>query len=134
MRSESERHDAWKNRLRSLRRELRAVAILVRHPRVRWHTKALAGLVVAYAVSPIDLIPDFIPVIGYLDDLLLVPIGIWLVLKTVPPEVVEECRVRAASDEALPRWGVLGAALVVLAWALGAALVWLIVARSGLIS
>lgn len=119
----------WKARADGLKREVRTLAIVWGHPRVRWYTKALAGLVVAYAVSPIDLIPDFIPVLGYLDDLLIAPIGIWLVLKTVPTEVVEECRSRAAAGETLPRWGVLGAMLVVLAWAAGVAVVWTVIGR-----
>jgi len=70
---------------------------------VPWYAKVLAACVVAYAFSPIDLIPDFIPVLGYLDDLLLVPLGIALVIKMIPPEVMQECRTQAqdrlASDK-----------------------------------
>ena len=60
-------------------------------PRVPWHAKALAACVAAYALSPIDLIPDFIPVLGYLDDLLIVPLGIWLVVRMIPPRSWRSC-------------------------------------------
>ena len=80
-----------------------------------WYAKALATFVVAYALSPIDLIPDFIPVIGYLDDLLLVPAGLWLATKLVPADVIEECRARAAqlADRPVSRTA---AAIIVTVW------------------
>jgi uncharacterized membrane protein YkvA (DUF1232 family) len=91
----------WLNRIRDwaarLRSELIALGFCARHPRTPFLAKALAVLVVAYAFSPIDLIPDFIPVLGYLDDLLLVPAGLWLTIRLVPREVMEECRAQAAS-------------------------------------
>ena len=71
---------------RDLKTELTALALAMRDPRVPWPVKLLAGAVVAYALSPVDLIPDFIPVLGYLDDLLLVPLGILLVRKLLPAE------------------------------------------------
>jgi len=96
----------WKERLRATadraKHEVRALSLACRDPRIPWHAKALAGLVVAYAVSPIDLIPDFIPVIGYLDDVILVPLGIALVLRMIPREVMAECRARAAGGDAGP--------------------------------
>ena len=82
---------------RALKLELRALYFVVRDPRTPWYAKALAGAVLAYALSPIDLIPDFIPVLGYLDDVILVPLGIWLALKLVPGEVLAEARARAAT-------------------------------------
>jgi uncharacterized membrane protein YkvA (DUF1232 family) len=79
----------------NLKRDSHAVYLASRDPRVPWHAKALAVAVAAYALSPIDLIPDFIPVVGYLDDLIIVPLGIWLVVSLIPDEVMAECRARA---------------------------------------
>ncbi|WMT78045.1 DUF1232 domain-containing protein [Bradyrhizobium sp. Ash2021] len=78
-----------------LKRDSHAVYLASRDPRVPWHAKVLAVAVAAYALSPIDLIPDFIPVVGYLDDLVIVPLGIWLVVSLIPDEVMAECRARA---------------------------------------
>ena len=76
------------------RRRLRLVELLLRHPQTPWYAKAVGGATLLYAVSPIDLIPDFIPVIGYLDDLLLVPLGLWLTYALIPEPVRQECRDR----------------------------------------
>ena len=89
----------WKEWARSIKRDTRALYSAARDPRVPWYAKALAILVAAYAVSPIDLIPDFIPVIGYLDDLILVPLGIALVIKLIPPPVMAEHRALAEAQE-----------------------------------
>jgi uncharacterized membrane protein YkvA (DUF1232 family) len=89
------RIEAWKQRAKRLQEEVYALYFAGRHPEVPWYAKLLAAAVVAYAFSPIDLIPDFIPVIGYLDDLLLVPLGIYLVVRMIPKPVMEECRQRA---------------------------------------
>ena len=92
--------------------------------RVPWYAKALAVAVAAYALSPIDLIPDFIPVIGYLDDLILLPLGIWLAISLVPDEVMAECRANASAILQRPtsRAGMI--AIIVL-WIAGAlALAW----------
>jgi uncharacterized membrane protein YkvA (DUF1232 family) len=75
--------------------EVYAISLAQKDPRVPWYTKVLAACVVAYALSPIDLIPDFIPVLGYLDDLILIPLGVSLVVKLIPVEVLEECRQKA---------------------------------------
>lgn len=85
----------WKQQLKLLKQEVYALYFACQHPGVPWYAKLLTICVVTYALSPIDLIPDFIPVIGYLDDLLLVPIGILLVLKLIPPLVMVECRAKA---------------------------------------
>jgi uncharacterized membrane protein YkvA (DUF1232 family) len=82
---------------RALKRDVIALYIASRDPRVAWYAKALAVMVAGYALSPIDLIPDFIPVLGYLDDLILLPIGIWLALKLIPRPVMAECREKAAA-------------------------------------
>jgi uncharacterized membrane protein YkvA (DUF1232 family) len=86
----------WKEKARALKRETYAVYLACRDPRVPWYGRVLAACVVGYAFSPIDLIPDPVPVLGYLDDLVLIPLGIALVLKAIPPEVMTECRERAA--------------------------------------
>src|SRR4051794_561218 len=81
---------------RLIKRDVHALYFAARDPRVPWYAKALAAAVAAYALSPIDFIPDFIPVLGYLDDAILVPLGILLTLRLVPPELMSEHRLRAA--------------------------------------
>ena len=88
----------WKARARQLKAEVYALYLAYRDPRVPWYAKVLAACVVGYALSPIDLIPDFIPVLGYLDDLVLIPLGIALTLRLIPPEVLDECRARACAE------------------------------------
>jgi uncharacterized membrane protein YkvA (DUF1232 family) len=87
--------DHLKKRARSLKAEVYALYLAYRDPRVPLFARIFAACVVAYAFSPIDLIPDFIPVLGYVDDLILVPLGIALALKMIPAPVMAECRVRA---------------------------------------
>ena len=87
--------ESWKRRGTRLRGETYALYLAYRDPRTPWYAKLLVALVVAYAFSPIDLIPDPIPILGYLDDLLLVPLGIALALKLIPPVVLDECREQA---------------------------------------
>jgi len=87
--------EEWRQRARDLKKETHALYLAVRDPRVPWYAKLVAVCVVGYAFSPIDLIPDFIPVLGYLDDLVIVPLGIALVLKMIPEEVMAECREKA---------------------------------------
>ncbi|MBN8484737.1 MAG: DUF1232 domain-containing protein [Sphingomonadales bacterium] len=98
----------------ALKRDVIVVWLVARDLRVRLSAKLLAGLVAAYALSPIDLVPDFIPVLGLLDDLLLVPAGIWLTLRLIDPALVAELRERArAAGRPKSRFG---AALVLLVW------------------
>ena len=87
----------WRKRARQLKTQTYALYLAYRDPQVPWYAKLLAACVVAYALSPIDLIPDFIPVLGYLDDLVLVPLGIVLAIRLIPPDVYAECRLRAAA-------------------------------------
>ena len=121
--------DSWKARARVLKTEVYAMYLAYRDPRTPWYARLFAAGVVAYAFSPIDLIPDFIPVLGYLDDLVLVPLGIWLAIKMIPPEVMADCRCRAGQDLAASKpinrvagmiiiaiWIGLGALAVVMAW------------------
>ena len=111
---------------RTIRRDVVAVWIAARDPRVPWYAKALALAVAAYALSPIDLIPDFIPVLGYLDDLIIVPLGILLVIKLIPAELMAEFRAEAAGREGAPR-STVAAVVIVLIWiaAAGLLLWWL---------
>jgi len=104
---------------RQLKTETLALYFCCKHPQTPLGAKILATIVVAYALSPIDLIPDFIPVLGYLDDVILVPIGIYFTLKLIPPPVIEQCRTQARNwiDErqARPR-NYVAAAVIVLLW------------------
>ncbi len=113
----------WKQRAKKIKSDVYALYFAYRDPRVPWYAKAFTALVVAYAFSPIDLIPDFIPVLGYLDDLLLVPLGVSLAVRMVPPEVMAEARSRAAELEGKPKsW--LGAAAIIALWVI--VIVWLV--------
>ena len=103
---------------RALKRNIAVLALAARDPAVPLAAKLLAGAVAAYALSPIDLIPDFIPVLGLLDDLLLLPAGIWLVLRMIPPEVLADLRMRAEAQAQLPR-SRFAAAVIVGLWVLG---------------
>jgi len=85
----------WRKRAGALRLEARVLFLAVRHPRTPWYAKALALVVLGYALSPIDLIPDFLPVLGQLDDLLLIPAGLALVRRLIPASVLAECREKA---------------------------------------
>lgn len=109
-----------------LKAELLALSYAARDPRTPWYARALALLVLAYALSPIDLIPDFIPVLGQLDDLLLVPAGLWLALRLIPPEVMVQARHEAAQHPqrlAKSAWGLALMLLIYLLF-LGLALAW----------
>lgn len=86
---------------RTIKRDVHAVWLAARDPRTPWFAKVLAIAIAAYAVSPIDLVPDFIPVLGYVDDIIIVPLGILLVVKLIPPEIMNEHRETA--DEASER-------------------------------
>ena len=110
---------------RGLKRDGHAICLASRDPRVPWYAKALAVAVAGYALSPIDLIPDFIPIIGYLDDLIILPLGIWLVVSLIPDDIMVECRARA--DEAGRRpTSRAGMAAIILLWIAGAlALGWI---------
>ena len=119
----------WKERVRALKKETFTLYLACRHPRVPWYAKALALLVAGYALSPIDLIPDFIPVLGYLDDLIIVPLGIMLVIQLIPADVLAECR--RQSEEVVvrtKRLAKIAAAIIVGIWIMTAALVvWLVI-------
>jgi uncharacterized membrane protein YkvA (DUF1232 family) len=111
-----------KDRARSIKHDAVAVWIAARDPRVPWYAKVLAAAVAAYALSPIDLIPDFIPVLGYLDDLLIVPAGILLTVRLIPAELMVEFRAEAARRKGRPTSRA-GAAVIALVWAVALTLV-----------
>lgn len=105
-----------KQRARHLKAETFALYLAARDPRTPWYAKLLVAGIVAYAVSPIDLIPDFVPVLGYLDDLILIPLGIALAIKLVPHSVLAECRARAqkSMQNGKPVSRIAGAVIVVI--------------------
>ena len=107
---------------RALKRDAYAVYLAARDPRTPWYVTALAAVVAAYAFSPIDLIPDFIPIVGYLDDLILVPLGIWLVVSLIPEQAMAEYRARASEAMQRPHGGKIAAIAIIAIWLSGAAL------------
>jgi uncharacterized membrane protein YkvA (DUF1232 family) len=122
---------AWGAAARALKREVYTLYYACRDPRVPWYAKAVAGVVVAYALSPIDLIPDFIPVLGYLDELVLVPLGVALVLRLIPADVLADCRRRAEQTKTrLRNW--VAAGVIVLIWiAIAAVVAWYLFSAPG---
>jgi uncharacterized membrane protein YkvA (DUF1232 family) len=110
-----------KNRARVLRRDAHAIRLASRDPRMPWIVKFLAIAVAGYALSPIDLIPDFVPVLGYLDDLIIVPLGIWLVIALIPEDVMHEYRAMASAAAQRPV-SKAAAIIIVALWISGAAL------------
>lgn len=103
----------WARRLKA---DVHALALAARHPEVPWYAKALAVIVAAYAVSPIDLIPDFIPVLGYLDDLVLLPLGIALTIRLIPRPVWEECQRESKVRERSAGAGWVVAGVILVSW------------------
>lgn len=115
--------DRLRSWARALKRDVVAVYLLARDPRTPWGARLLALAVAAYALSPIDLIPDFIPVLGYLDDVILVPLGIWGVIRLTPAPLIAAMRGQARDRvEARPR-SYLAAAVVVGIWLAGVAMI-----------
>ena len=123
--------ERWKERVDHLKTETYAIYLAYRDPRVPWYAKVLIAFIVAYTFSPIDLIPDFIPVLGYLDDLVIAPLGIALALRMIPEDVMAACREQARASVGHDRptnWA--AAAVIILIWLLSAALVISIVLRA----
>ena len=109
---------------RIIRSDVATLWLAVRHPAVPWHAKAMAAATVAYALSPIDLIPDFIPVLGYLDDLIIVPLGIMISIRFIPNDVLAQLRAHAAAISKPPASRI-GMAAVLVVWLLaGLAIGW----------
>ena len=108
-----------KQKIRGLRHEILAMYLAVRHPATPWYAKVLAAGIVIYAVSPFDLIPDPIPVLGYLDDLIIVPLGVLAVRWMIPAAVLAECREKtAAGVEVNAAWKWAGGIMIALLWLL----------------
>jgi len=106
-----------KERVRHLKSETHALYLAARHPRTPWYAKLFLAAIVAYALSPIDLIPDFIPVLGLVDEIILLPFAIVLAVKMVPAEVMSECRARASRLQLAGSWmRRVGAAFIALLW------------------
>jgi len=110
-----------KQRARALKNEAFAVYLAAKDPRTPWYAKALVFFVVAHTFSPIDLIPDFIPVLGFLDDLVITPGGLWLAVRMIPPDVLAEARATAAAQGVDRSIGTIGAVIIVLLWIVGVA-------------
>lgn len=121
---------ALKEKILQLRRESYALYLAYRDPRCPWYAKVFTGIIIAHTFSPIDLIPDFIPLLGYLDDLVITPLGIYLALKLIPPDVIAESRQKAI---ALEQEGTLNAQVgrwfVVMVWLGGLALLGFVIYR-----
>ncbi len=115
--------EALKAKSRVLKRDIMAIYIACRRPEIPWYVKLLAVIIIGYALSPIDLIPDFIPVLGYLDDLILLPLGIGLLVKLIPKEVLKECRQEAEVEyvgEKPYNW--ISGIIIIMVWAV---VIWL---------
>ncbi len=123
-----ERRDRLRAWVRRTKSDTYALYLASRNPATPWYAKLIALLTAAYALSPIDLIPDFVPVLGYLDDLVLVPLGIFIAVRLIPDEVMEESRRRAAELELDETASKAGLVIVVLIWVFVAALLgaWLV--------
>ncbi len=123
--------DSWKERARQLKTEVYALYLAYRDRRTPWYARVFTALVVGYAFSPIDLIPDFIPVLGYLDDLVIVPFGAFLAIKLIPAQVMEESRARAREAMAQGKpVNKVAAAIILLVWVGMAVIVGIVVYRA----
>jgi uncharacterized membrane protein YkvA (DUF1232 family) len=107
---------SWKSRAKGLKSEIYALYLAYKDPRTPWYAKAFAAMILGYALSPIDLIPDFIPVLGYLDDLVIVPAGIALLIRMIPKEVLEECREMARTNPGRKVKNWIAGTIIILIW------------------
>ncbi len=119
--------EKWKEAARKIQEDLHVCYLACRHPGTPWYAKALGVCVVGYALSPIDLIPDPIPILGYLDDLILLPLGITAVRKMIPPAVLAECRAKAREGAGHRRSNWIAGGVIIAVWVLllAAASIWL---------
>jgi uncharacterized membrane protein YkvA (DUF1232 family) len=119
---------SWKEKAQNLKNDTYALYLAYRDPRVPWYAKVFVAAIVGYAVCPLDLIPDFIPVLGYVDDIILIPAGISLAIKMIPQDVLEECREKAQTESFSTREHWIAAVIIVLIWLLAfyviAKLIW----------
>ncbi len=115
--------ESWKEKAKRLKTEVYALCLAMKDPRVPWYAKVIMALTIGYAICPIDLIPDFIPVIGQIDDLIIVPAGISLTIKMIPRNVMEEYRQKARAEPINTRTKWIVAAMIVSIWVLAIYLV-----------
>lgn len=116
--------EVLKQKAKQLKKQIYVVYLVYSHPRVSWYKKLFLLMILIYALSPIDLIPDFIPILGLLDDLVLIPLGIILAMKMIPKNIWDECRLKA--DEGVTvnkKFGLYGAIIIVSIWLITALLV-----------
>lgn len=107
-----------KLKAKQLKKQIIIVYLAYMHKDVKWYKKAFLLLILIYAASPIDLIPDFIPILGMLDDIILIPLGIIIAIKMIPPNVWEECKMNAANGASIDsKYKKLGAIFIILIWA-----------------
>lgn len=106
-----------KQTAKGLKKEIRVLYLAYKHPDVPWYAKVFVTIVIAYALSPIDLIPDFVPILGYLDDLILIPLGITIAIKLIPKNILDECRIQADKvfKEGKPKNWIVGT-IIILIW------------------
>jgi uncharacterized membrane protein YkvA (DUF1232 family) len=109
---------SWRTRARRLRAEIHTLYLAARDPRTPWYAKVLVAFIIGYALSPIDLIPDFIPVLGYLDDVVIVPAAIALLIRLIPTGVLQECREKARSQPMSLRKNWIAGIIIVSIWLL----------------
>jgi uncharacterized membrane protein YkvA (DUF1232 family) len=107
---------SWKQKIQNLKTEVHALYLASREPRVPWYAKVLMALIIGYAICPIDLIPDFIPVLGQIDDLIIVPAGIGIVVKMIPKDVMEECRRKTRNESIDTRTKWIVALIIISIW------------------
>jgi uncharacterized membrane protein YkvA (DUF1232 family) len=119
--------ESRKEKAKRLKTEVYAICIAMKDSRVPWYAKLLMALIIGYAISPIDFIPDFIPVIGQIDDLIIVPAGIALVIRMIPKNVMEEYRQKAIAEPINTRTKWILAAIIVSIWFLAICLVFRLV-------
>ena len=106
-----------KSKAKQLKKQMVIVYLAYRHSDVKWYKKAFLLLILVYAVSPIDLIPDFIPILGYIDDAILIPLGIILAIRIIPKNVWDECKMKAESGISIDsKYKKLGAVLIAVIW------------------
>lgn len=110
--------EQFKNRMKKIKEDIFIIAAAYKHPETPFYIKVLAIIVVAYAFSPIDLIPDFIPILGYLDDLILVPLGIAILLKLIPDHIIEESSEKVAASGKVKQKNWIAGTVIVLVWVL----------------
>ena len=108
----------WKEKVKKLKQEIYTLYLAYKDPRVPWYAKIFIAIIVGYAISPIDLIPDFIPIIGYSDDLILLPLGILLSIKMIPKEVIEEYRKESVKGIKDSRFVFIGLTIIIGTWLL----------------